>query len=69
MGPADGSAAGIAGALLGMVGNLAHPATPAASQDAKGLARTIAGSATWVPDHLVILLGLLLMLGGCLRLR
>ena len=59
-----GSAAGIAGALLGMVGNLAHPATPAASQDAEGLARTIADSGSWVPDHLVILLGLLLMLGG-----
>ncbi|HEY2958964.1 MAG TPA: DUF4386 family protein [Actinomycetota bacterium] len=59
-----GSAAGIAGALLGMAGNLAHPTTPAASQDAEGLARTIAGSGSWVPDHLVILLGLILMLGG-----
>ena len=59
-----GSAAGIAGALLGMVGNLAHPATPAASQDAEGLARTIADSPSWVPDHLVILVGLILMLGG-----
>jgi hypothetical protein len=59
-----GSAAGIAGALVGMVGNLAHPTTPAASQDAEGLARTIADSGSWVPDHLVILLGLLLMLGG-----
>jgi hypothetical protein len=59
-----GSAAGIAGALLGMVGNLAHPATPAASQDAEDLARTIADSGSWVPDHLVILLGLILMLGG-----
>src|SRR5215217_3614789 len=39
-----GSAAGIAGALFGMVGNLAHPTTPAASQDAEGLARTIAHS-------------------------
>jgi len=59
-----GSVAGIAGALLGMVGNLAHPATPAASQDAEGLARTIADSGSWVPDHLVILLGLIGMLGG-----
>jgi len=59
-----GSVAGIAGATLGMVGNLAHPATPAASQDAEGLARTIAESSSWVPDHLVILLGLVLMLGG-----
>jgi hypothetical protein len=59
-----GSAAGIAGALLGMVGNLAHPTTPAASQDATGLARTIGDSGGWVPDHLVILLGLIGMLGG-----
>ena len=59
-----GSVAGIAGALLGMVGNLAHPTTPAASQDATGLARTIADSGSWVPDHLLILLGLIGMLGG-----
>jgi len=63
-----GAAAGIAGALLGMVGNLAHPATPAASEDAEGLARTIAGSGSWVPDHLVILLGLILMLGGLIAI-
>jgi hypothetical protein len=59
-----GAAGGIAGALLGMAGNLAHPATPAASEDAEGLARTIADSGSWVPSHLVILLGLPLMLGG-----
>ena len=59
-----GSVAGIVGALFGMVGNLAHPATPAASQDAEGLARTIADSGSWIPDHLVILLGLIGMLGG-----
>jgi hypothetical protein len=59
-----GSAAGIAGALLGMAGNLAHPATPAASDDAEGLARAIADSGSWVPGHLVILLGLIGMLGG-----
>jgi hypothetical protein len=63
-----GSAAGIAGALLGMVGNLAHPATPAASEDAEGLAQTIADSGSWVPDHLVILLGLILMLGGLIAI-
>jgi len=59
-----GSAAGIAGALFGMVGNLAHPTTPAASQDAEGLARTIANSGSWVPGHLLVLLGLIGMLGG-----
>ena len=59
-----GSAAGIAGALFGMVGNLTHPTTPAASQDAEGLAWTIADSASWVPGHLLILLGLIGMFGG-----
>jgi hypothetical protein len=59
-----GAVAGIAGAFLGMVGNLAHPTTPAASEDPDGLARTVAESGSWVPDHLVILLGLVLMLGG-----
>jgi hypothetical protein len=63
-----GSAAGIAGALVGMVGNLAHPTTPAASQDAEGLARTIADSGSWVPDHLLILLGLIGMLGGLIAI-
>ena len=57
-----GSYAGIAGALLGLVGNLLHPATPIG--DPEGVARTIAGSRLWVPDHLAIVLGLILMLGG-----
>jgi len=57
-----GSTAGIAGALLGLVGNLLHPATPIG--DPEGIARTIAGSRLWVPDHLAIVLGLILMLGG-----
>jgi hypothetical protein len=59
-----GAAAGITGALLAMVGNLLHPATPAAGDDAEGLARAIADSGSWVPGHLAILLGLVLMLGG-----
>jgi len=57
-----GSVAGIVGALLGMVGNLVHPATP--TDDPEGVARTIAGSELWVADHLAIVLGLILMLGG-----
>jgi len=59
-----GAAAGITGALLAMVGNLTHPATPAASEDPEGLARTMADSGIWVPGHLAIVLGLILMLGG-----
>jgi hypothetical protein len=59
-----GAGAGIAGALLGMAGNLAHPSTPAPGADPDGLARTVAESGSWIPDHLVILVGLILMLGG-----
>jgi hypothetical protein len=57
-----GSRAGIVGALLAMVGNLLHPATP--TGDPEGVARTIADSRIWVVDHLVIVVGLILMLGG-----
>ena len=57
-----GSVAGIIGSLLAMVGNLLHPATPIG--DLEGVARTIAESERWVPVHLVIVVGLILMLGG-----
>ena len=57
-----GSVAGIVGALLAMVGNLLHPATP--TGDPVGVARTIAESETWVHVHLVIVVGLILVLGG-----
>ncbi len=50
------------GALMGMVGNLIHPATP--SGDPEGVARTIAESEIWIPVHLVIIIGLIFMLGG-----
>jgi hypothetical protein len=61
-----GSAVGIAGALLGLVGNLIHPATPVG--DPEGVARTIAESRIWVPGHLVIVVGVVLMLGGLLAI-
>ena len=57
-----GSVGGIVGSLLAMVGNLLHPAPPIG--DPEGVARTIAESEIWVPVHLVIVLGLILMLGG-----
>src|SRR5918993_593336 len=57
-----GSAAGILGSLLAMVGNLLHPATPIG--DPEGVARTIAQSENCVLIHLVIVVGLILMLGG-----
>lgn len=61
-----GSAAGIVGALLAMVGNLLHPATPIG--DPEGIARTIAESERWVLVHLVIVVGLILMLGALVAL-
>jgi hypothetical protein len=57
-----GARAGLAGALLAMVGNLLHPATP--TGDPEAVARSIAESGIWVVDHLGIVLGLILMLGG-----
>jgi hypothetical protein len=50
-----GSYAGIAGVLLGLVGNLLHPSNP--HRGPRGVARTIADSRLWVPDHLAIVLG------------
>jgi hypothetical protein len=47
-----GSVAGIIGALLAMVGNLLHPATPIG--DPESVAQTIAQSERWVLVHLVI---------------
>lgn len=62
-----GGAAAIVGSLLGMVGNLIHPVTPIG--DPEGVARVIAESDTWVPIHLAIVLGIVLMLGGLVGLR
>jgi hypothetical protein len=61
-----GSVAGIVGALIGMIGNLIHPATP--SGDPEGVARTIAESDIWIADHVAIVVGLVLMLGGLIAI-
>lgn len=57
-----GAGAAIVGSLLAMVGNLLHPATPVGQGE--GVARAIAASAAWVPVHLTIVAGLLLMFAG-----
>lgn len=54
------------GAILGGVGNLAHPVTPI--DDPVGVARAIAESDIWVPVHVVIVFGIVLMLGGLVAL-
>ena len=61
-----GGVAAIVGSLLGMVGNLIHPVTPIG--DPEGTARVIAESELWVPVHLAIVVGILLMLGGLVAL-
>jgi Domain of unknown function (DUF4386) len=57
-----GGRAAIVGALLGLVANLLHPITP--TDDPEGVARVVADSELWVPVHLAIIVGLVLMLGG-----
>ena len=57
-----GGWAAVVGSLLGMVGNLLHPQTPIG--DPFGTAEVIAGSGSWVPLHLIIVLGIFLMLLG-----
>jgi hypothetical protein len=61
-----GAVAGIVGSLVAMVGNLLHPATP--TGDPQGVARAISGSGIWVADHLAIVAGLILMLGGLIAI-
>jgi hypothetical protein len=61
-----GSRAAIAGSLLGMIGNLIHPATPLDSQ--AGVARVIAESDSWFAIHFTIIIGITLMLGGLVAL-
>jgi hypothetical protein len=57
----------VAGSLLAGVGNLVHPVTP--MDDPVGVARVIADSGSWVPVHLAIVVGILLMLGGLVALH
>ena len=61
-----GGAAAIGGSLIGMVGNLIHPDTPIG--DAAGVAQAIVESEAWLPIHLAIVVGIILMLGGLVAL-
>jgi hypothetical protein len=56
----------VAGSVLAGLGNLVHPVTP--MNDPVGVARVIADSDGWVPVHLAIVVGILLMLGGLVAL-
>lgn len=61
-----GGCAAVVGSLMGMVGNLIHPATPMG--DPHGVAHAIAASDAWLPIHLAIVVGIILMLGGLVAL-
>src|SRR4029453_2261361 len=61
-----GGGSAVAGSLLAGVGNLVHPVTP--MNDPVGVARVIADSGSWVPVHLALVVGILLMRGGLVAL-
>lgn len=62
-----GGWAAIVGSAMAGAGNLLHPSTPL--DDDAGTAQVIADSVTWVPVHLVIVFGIILMLGGLVALQ
>lgn len=61
-----GGMAAVLGSLLGMVGNLIHPATPI--NDAVGVAQAIADADDWLVIHMAIVVGIILMLGGMIAI-
>jgi hypothetical protein len=64
-----GAACGIAGAVLLVVANVAHPRPPTSDVgDDEEYLRLAAESSGWLAVHLLILLGLVLVLGGLLAL-
>ena len=63
-----GGWAAIAGAVLGLVGNLIHPVT-AGPADPAATARVVAESQIWVPVHLALIVAFILMLGGLIAIR
>jgi len=62
-----GGIAAVTGSLLGMVGNLIHPATPI--DDPEGVAHVIANSGAWFGIHFAIVIGISLMLAGLVALN
>src|SRR5512132_686597 len=63
-----GGGSAVAGALLGLVGNLIHPAT-AGPNDPEATARVVAESRLWIPVHLALLVAFVLMLGGLVAIH
>jgi hypothetical protein len=66
--PRMGGLSAIAGAILGMVGNLIHPATSGPGHP-EATARVVAQSHIWIPVHLGLLVAFILMLGGLVAIH
>jgi hypothetical protein len=63
-----GGSSAAAGAILGLVGNLIHPATSGPGHPAE-TARVVAGSDIWIPLHITLLVSFILILGGLVAIH
>jgi hypothetical protein len=63
-----GGASAVVGAILGLVLNLAHPATSGPGNPVQ-TAQVVANSQIWVPLHLGIIVAFVLMLGGLIAIH
>src|SRR5213592_2455212 len=63
-----GGASAILGAVIGLVGNLIHPATSGPGHPAE-TARVVADSSIWIPLHVALLVSFVLMLGGLVAIH
>ncbi len=63
-----GGVSAIVGAVLGVVGNLIHPATSGPGHP-EATAQVIAESHIWIPVHLGLMVAFILMLGGLVAIH
>lgn len=63
-----GGSSAAAGAILGLVGNLIHPATSGPGHPAE-TARVIAESDIWIPLHITLLVSFIFILGGLVAIH
>ena len=63
-----GGACAVAGAVLGLVGNLIHPVTSGPDEPA-ATARVVADSGIWIPVHLGLVVAFVLMLLGLVAIH
>lgn len=63
-----GGGSAMLGAILGLVGNLIHPATSGPAHPAE-TARVVAHSSIWIPLHVALLVSFIFMLGGLVAIH